>query len=153
MGPQNMDPLVQISLKYADLLEILRSPPLPHCKCISTCKDVKYKRSITVMGQTSIVFAWIIVPALELFPHRSSIMYIPPVNSPCTMHVHGYLGGRGSMVNCSIARIAGAVKLTKIVIYDRSAVQYSWIRSIYHFDVQISCSFWLNLLYRSAVLT
>ena len=62
------------------------------------------------------------------------------------MRMHGYLGGRGSTVNRSIAQIAGAVKLTEIVIYDHSAVQYSWIRSIYHYDMQISCSFWLNLL-------
>ena len=56
------------------------------------------------------------------------------------------IGGRGSTVNCSIARIVGAVKLTKIVIYDPSAVQYSGIRLIYYYDVQFSCSFWLNLL-------
>ena len=31
------------------------------------------------------------------------------------MRVRGYLGGRGSTVNRSIARIAGAVKLTEIV--------------------------------------
>ena len=41
------------------------------------------------------------------------------------MRVRGYLGERGSTVNRSIARIAGAVKLTEIVIYDRSAVQYN----------------------------
>ena len=43
------------------------------------------------------------------------------------MRVRDYLGGHGSMVNRSIARIAavGAVKLSEIVIYDPSAVQYS----------------------------
>ena len=41
------------------------------------------------------------------------------------MRVRGYLGGRGSTVKRLIARIAGATKLTEIVIYDRSAVQYS----------------------------
>ena len=51
-------------------------------------------------------------------------MYIPLLNSFRTMRVRGYLGGRGSTVNRSIARIAGAVKFIEIVIYDRSAVQY-----------------------------
>ena len=41
------------------------------------------------------------------------------------MRVYDYLGGRGSMVIPSIiTQIAGAVKLTEIVIYDHSAVQY-----------------------------
>ena len=66
--------------------------------------------------------------------HRSNsswTKYITSLNSPRTMCVRGYLGGRGSTVNRSIARIEGAMKLTEIVIYDRSAVQYSYIRSIY----------------------
>ena len=66
------------------------------------------------------------------------------------MCVRDYLGGHGSMFNCSIAREAPqcAVKLVEIVIYmyDCSTVQCGCIRSICHDQVQISCSFRLNLV-------
>ena len=64
------------------------------------------------------------------------------------MHVHNCLGGRDSIFNCSIAQIVPerAAKLVEMVVYNPSAVQYSWIRSIYSDHMQISCSFGLNLL-------
>ena len=62
--------------------------------------------------------------------------------------MHDYLGGHGSTFNCSIAWVAlqCASKLVEIVINDCPTVQYSWIRSIYHDQVQISRLFGLNLL-------
>ena len=40
------------------------------------------------------------------------------------MRVHDYIGGRGSTVNCSIARMAPqrGAKLAEIVFYNHSAV-------------------------------
>ena len=117
---------------------ILGPPPLPRHMRISRSEDVGYNRNIPAMDQTSTIFPWIIVPALELFLHQSSssgsswMEYTPPLNSPCTLRVHDYLGGRGSTVSHSITQVAPqrAAKRAEIVIYDRSAVQYSWIRSI-----------------------
>ena len=50
----HLDPSVQILLKYADPLWNIKPPPLPWCKHISRCKDVRYKRNIAATGQTSI---------------------------------------------------------------------------------------------------
>ena len=77
------------------------------CNCLmpdTWCED-GYKRSITAMGQTSTVLAWII-------------------------------GGRSSTINRSIARIAGAVKLTKIVIYDGTAESGRFITMTRKFSVR-----------------
>ena len=59
-----------------------------------------------------------------------------------------YLGGCGSPFNCSITLVVfqHAVELVEIIIYNRSTVQYSRIRSIYHDQVQISHLFGLSLL-------
>ena len=91
-----------------------------------------------------------IFPAFELFPHRlygSSWTKSPPLNSPQTMRVPDHLGGRGSTINCLIVPVVPkrAAKLVEIIIYDHSTVQYSWIRQIYHDQVQILCLFELNL--------
>ena len=95
------------------------------------------------------VFPWIFL-TLELFLHwlyGSNWTKSPPLNSPHTMRMCDHLGGCGSTFNCLIVPVVPrrAAKLVEIIIYDRSTVQYSWIRQIYHDQVQISCSFELNL--------
>ena len=68
------------------------------------------------------------------FSGSSWMKWTPLLNSPHTMCVCDYLGGRGSILNCSIARVAPqrASKPIEIVIYDRSIVQCDCIRSICH---------------------
>ena len=67
---------------------------------------------------------------------------------PAPLHLCDYLGRCGSTINHLITWVASqcAAKLVKVVIYNFLTVQCSCIRSICHNQVQISCSFGLNLL-------
>ena len=65
------------------------------------------------------------------------------VSTPCTYMIIVVGVAQRSLIRIAPQR---AAKLAEIIIYDLSAVQNSWIRSIYHDHEQISCSFWLNLL-------
>ena len=65
--------------------------------------------------------SWI-VPTLIIWFELNEIN--PPLNSPCTMHVHDYLRGCGSTFNCLITQVVPqhAVKLVEIIVYGRSTV-------------------------------
>ena len=116
---------VQILLKYADLFWNTRTPTSAvlqvHFQVRRSRVQKKHRSDGSDIYHICLNYCschWII-PA-PVIDHQARAER----DIPRTMRVSVYLGGRGSTVNRSIARIAGAVKLTEIVIYDRSAVRY-----------------------------
>ena len=156
MGPRNI--WIGVLPKYVDHLWNIRTPtsaaPQVHFQVRRCQVQDKHRRDGSDIYRICLNYCscpWI-VPASVIIRLKLNELYdlwswyIPPLNSLRTMRMRDYPGGHGSMVNRSIARIAGAVKLNLWSL----SVQYSWIRSIYHYANII---FVLAESVRSAVLT
>ena len=97
-------------------------------------------------------FPWIL-PILELFPHwlsgsswtKQTHCWIVPAPCTCMIILVG-MAQYVHLLDCTSSTLI-TVKLLK---YDHSTIQYSWIRSICHDHSQTSCSFGLNAVHMRA---